>query len=599
MCPRRKEQVDWKIGVKHCPCGQSNHLDEDYCVSCGFPFGDNPVRRRPRPWRFRSWAAFAVLMGLLTTPIILGITGWRPSARLNTATYQSTQQNLTSRVLTLERKVRRLEEEVRTQGIALNKLTAGPTTGPTPAPTPDVQINPVPAGSVLVVQVERGNVRSGPGTSHPVIGTVTAGQIIEDVLSQHDNGWYRFCCVDGNKPGWLAGSLVALRNKSDVLQQEKARAEAAQYGFVPPTQPPQALSADPYYKKHLNAGGVAVLAPESVSDEEMYQTGAVIFSMLSSRPDLLAIMLERGFRVGIYNPSEGDIRQLPEFQDYDSSRRAAAAFRHKKYGSIVGIPERIHDCNPGLLHEFAHAIDYTLRWRDYDLQTQSPNRWFKEQLETTYQNAMAAGLWQGQNLSEEQKYTAVNKVEYWAQTVEYWLRPQAFTGLFGVPTLAHYDPGAAQLIESILGDISLPDFCQIASFEVRGKLTDTDGKPVSGVSFSLMMWQGRGSKTYPLGQIDRINRDGITGQDGTFVIHYNIQKSLLEQVDEEGIYFTLGVYREFDRTQECSVAGYVSNNKLVNRLWKAQSIEIDGQDLSGLSIRAPRTFTWEPEVSCS
>ena len=238
MSPRRKEQVDWKIGVKHCPRGHANHLDEDYCVVCDFPFGNNPSRRprpiRSQPWQFRSWAAFTVILGLLVSPIVFSISGWRPPASPATSPYQSTQQNLTNRVLTLENKVRRLENTVRTQGITLNSLTT--TTNPTPEPTPDIQLNPVPTDSVLVVQVERGNVRSGPGTSYPVIGTVQAGQIIENVLGRHDNGWYQFCCVDGDTPGWLAGSLVVLRS----------RAETARHGPASPSQPPQALKADPY-----------------------------------------------------------------------------------------------------------------------------------------------------------------------------------------------------------------------------------------------------------------------------------------------------------------------------------------------------------------
>ena len=37
MSPR-KVQVDWKIGIKQCPCGQPNHLDETHCVRCGLGF---------------------------------------------------------------------------------------------------------------------------------------------------------------------------------------------------------------------------------------------------------------------------------------------------------------------------------------------------------------------------------------------------------------------------------------------------------------------------------------------------------------------------------------------------------------------------------
>ncbi|MCY3903537.1 MAG: SH3 domain-containing protein [Caldilineaceae bacterium] len=596
MSPQRKQQADWNIKVKNCPLGHANHQDENYCVKCDFPFEDNPIRRRRSSRRFGSWAAFAVLIGLLISPLVFGITGWRPSAEPGTAVYQNTDNDLASRILNLERKVGWLEEELRSQAVILDGLTAKSATDPKPTST--VDLNPVPSNSVLVVQVEQGNVRSNPGINHPIIGTVTAGQIIEDVLGQHDNGWFQFCCVDGDRPGWLASSLVVLRSKADVPNQHKGAADAAPYRLPPLIQPPQDLAVDSFYQKHLNAGGVAVLAPESVSDEEMYQTAAVILSMLSNRPDLLAIMVERGFRVGIYNPYEGGIEQLPEFQDWEARHRTAGGFSASHYGSTVGIPELIHDCNPSLIHEFAHAIDYALQWQDYDRQTQSPNLLFWDKLETTYQNAMKAGLWQSPSLTHEQRYTSANKLEYWAQVVGYWFRPQAFESLFGLPNLAHYDPGAAQLVGDILGDALLPNFCQIVQFEIRGQLADMNNNPISDVGFSLLMWFKHDGYIWPMSQQDWISQDARTGKDGSFVIQYGIQKSLLNKT-EDGLYFTLGAYLELDRAPECSVAGYVRRNNLVKDLWSAQSIELDGQDLTGLSIRVPRTFDWSPESPCS
>lgn len=212
LCPRRKKMVDWKIGVKHCPCGQPNHLDEDYCVRCDFPFGDNPSRRNTRK-RTKS-GRFFLLVGaaVLTTVLAITLLGIDSPSKPTPTTAQTsvTYRELVTRIRTLENKVLKLEQDVHAQGIVIDKLAVKPM----PLATSIVDLNPVPAGSVLVVQVERGNVRSGPGTTYPVIGYVKSGQVIEGVLGRHDNGWYRVCCTDENEPGWLAGSLVVLRQKA-------------------------------------------------------------------------------------------------------------------------------------------------------------------------------------------------------------------------------------------------------------------------------------------------------------------------------------------------------------------------------------------------
>ena len=49
MSPR-KEQVDWRIGIKQCPCGQANHLHETHCVRCGAGFAG---ARSRQPFRMR------------------------------------------------------------------------------------------------------------------------------------------------------------------------------------------------------------------------------------------------------------------------------------------------------------------------------------------------------------------------------------------------------------------------------------------------------------------------------------------------------------------------------------------------------------------
>lgn len=99
MSPR-KVQLDWKIGVKHCPCGQPNHLDETHCVNCGFGFGGAQPRQT---FKMRGVYRFQLL-----TTLALYLTLYLSSPGVPTqqslALAQSTQANfetVQNRLLTL------------------------------------------------------------------------------------------------------------------------------------------------------------------------------------------------------------------------------------------------------------------------------------------------------------------------------------------------------------------------------------------------------------------------------------------------------------------------------------------------------------------
>jgi len=162
----------------------------------------------------KALAAWATLIGfLIIVPVlVIIISGSGTSA-------PTQDQELNARVLSLETEVNRLKEQVSSLDAKINRLAAGPAATPTVASTatPTYHLNPVPDGIVLVVQVERGNVRAGPGTNHPVIGSVKEGDIIDKTFGRHNSGWYRFCCTDGNKPGWVAGSLVVERRAENPV----------------------------------------------------------------------------------------------------------------------------------------------------------------------------------------------------------------------------------------------------------------------------------------------------------------------------------------------------------------------------------------------
>ncbi len=74
-------------------------------------------------------------------------------------------------------------------------------TGPTPAPT--VVIPTIVVEAVVV------NVRSGPSTAYPSIGTLVAGQSCTIVARNQDASWWHVSCSSGEN-GWVFGELVAV-----------------------------------------------------------------------------------------------------------------------------------------------------------------------------------------------------------------------------------------------------------------------------------------------------------------------------------------------------------------------------------------------------
>ncbi len=157
---------------------------------------------------FAAWTVVALLVGfILLIPVFL-TQGGTLDQFLKKIT--GGNKNLVEKIATLEYKVSSIEREVN----YLNRTILDQRT-PTPrTPTP---INGDPttqlATTELVVQVQRGNVRSGPGTNYSIIDEVREGQVIPGPFTKQ-YGWYRFCCVNDAQNGWLAGSLVIERPRT-------------------------------------------------------------------------------------------------------------------------------------------------------------------------------------------------------------------------------------------------------------------------------------------------------------------------------------------------------------------------------------------------
>lgn len=86
--------------------------------------------------------------------------------------------------------------------------TPTPTTAPTAAPTAAPTVVPTPAVPVGVVVAETVNVRSGPSTDYPRVGSVVAGQVCALTGRNTASTWWQVSCPSIN--GWVFGELMAL-----------------------------------------------------------------------------------------------------------------------------------------------------------------------------------------------------------------------------------------------------------------------------------------------------------------------------------------------------------------------------------------------------
>ena len=191
--------------------------------------------------------------------------------------------------------------------------------------------------------------------------------------------------------------------------------------FPPPS---PSLGFDMYYQKYMDVGGVVVVAPSRVSDEQMIRSREIITGMLVSRSDILATMAANNTLIYIQDDFKG----------------IAVAW-------IAQVPVDDPNCDT-FIHEFAHLIDFAIN-------AQSGGGEFDTKLRALYQAALNAGLWRG-------FYASTNAAEYWAETVKFWLwESMPLSLVANYPTLADYDPEAAKLIEEVFGDAAtVPASCK-------------------------------------------------------------------------------------------------------------------------------------------
>jgi alpha-glucosidase len=171
---------------------------------------------------------------------------------------------------------------------------------------------------------------------------------------------------------------------------------------------------NPFYKKVLDADGIAVTSSEKVADAALYEVQYLIRQALQNRPDILNSMSEGGTRIVVIGAAE-EVSEIPEYYRADPEEAARQNRRVRGYGGMRLIScgeenllnyegDRYRGENI-FLHEFAHSIHSNLRRLDPD---------FQSRLDRLYSQAKEKGLW-------ADTYAGSNAAEYWAEGLQdYW-----------------------------------------------------------------------------------------------------------------------------------------------------------------------------------
>jgi alpha-glucosidase len=201
-----------------------------------------------------------------------------------------------------------------------------------------------------------------------------------------------------------------------------------------------------FYKKYLDAKGVAVLAHGDVADEALLRTHHIVTHMLAGRPDVLDVMAKNGTRLIIIGKDQV-YTDMPEYRNhpnpvYQNERvrgtggLGVTSFGEENLLTLAG--DRYDDESIGV-HEFLHTIDAALRRLD---------PMWSAKLGQTYRNAVAKGLWKN-------TYAASNQAEYWAEIAQSYFDCNRVNNWNHGPIatreqLKQYDPDGYELVRTTM-----------------------------------------------------------------------------------------------------------------------------------------------------
>ena len=184
------------------------------------------------------------------------------------------------------------------------------------------------------------------------------------------------------------------------------------------TLPPASLKLDPFYKKYLDANGIAIVSSWRVPDSALVQAWKIIrFMTTHLHEENLKQMQKVGARVGVMARYEGTT-DIPEHAHLENDTTINWDLRARGLGGDMELPlttcaeenllcyqiDKYH-AEDILVHEFAHAI-HLIGIAPLD-----------SSFEQTLQQLLDAAIVQGKY---DKTYAKTNFYEYWAEGIQSW-----------------------------------------------------------------------------------------------------------------------------------------------------------------------------------
>ena len=267
--------------------------------------------------------------------------------------------------------------------------------------------------------------------------------------------------------GLVIGLIICLLSLVETQAQNMDKANE-----VPTiSSPPAELKLDPFYKKYMDANGIAITSSHRVPDSALVQAWNIIKFMTDALPkENLEAMVKVNTRVTVMARYEGTT-DVPEHAHLVNDTSLNWDLRARGLGGSIELPltscaeenllcyqiDKYH-AEDILIHEFAHTI--------HGVGIMPLDSTFNGLLQEKLDKAIAEGKY-------KRTYAATNIWEYWAEGVQNWFNVNAevekpdgkHNWVNTRKDMKKYDPDLYQIVSKYF-----PEFDQSPSCHAKANL---------------------------------------------------------------------------------------------------------------------------------
>jgi len=186
---------------------------------------------------------------------------------------------------------------------------------------------------------------------------------------------------------------------------------------VPPTADYLFTKLDPFYKKHVSAGGLLIASSEKVSDHALAEAAYLIGKILAGRDDILAALIRNRVYVGVMAVDEftTDIPEHSKLSAWMDKRARGLGGNPVTCGeeNLLGFKGDPYRGESILIHEFSHIV--------HARGIGAIDKTFDTRLKALYGRVKKSGRFRA--------YGMTNRAELWAEGAQSWFNCNRRGGL--------------------------------------------------------------------------------------------------------------------------------------------------------------------------